>query len=528
MMQNLTKYLNFETVALFVLCAVAVFARSSSMTDTNLIPKQLYSWFALSAVIILFSAKTLLGKRLNIDFYAWSIIIMSICSLEAIYAIFQWGVNHYLHLNSVYVTGHFDNPAGLMACLCVSLPFALYVYSRTMQHKPLVLGAIVLIYLGIIVSQSRTGIVIGAFVMACYFMRQKRLSLRRICIIAIAMAVVMIVVSYFVNQDSANGRLLIWRCCWDMTKDEPITGYGLGGFRRLYMDYQAAYLQANPDCPFTMLAANVNFPFNEYINLYLCFGILGYICLGLIVALLIVCYRIYPTSAARYAFLSLAIIAFISIFSYPFTYPITWVICLVSILIIVYNNFLNIKRSRTVIASIVFIIIGIVGLCYSYNDIKGEIKWADAYQCNDLVKYKDVSKDLRNNPYFLYSYAITLLEKGEIDESLGVALQCDKLLSNYDLELILGDIYTEKGEYNQAEFHYQKALQMCPCRFMPLNALYDMYIKSGDGNKAHKMAQLVIDKPIKVKSRTVSAIKYKMQRVMQPDKENNEAINTQN
>ena len=35
---------------------------------------------------------------------------------------------------------------------------------------------------------------------------------------------------YHYKKDSADGRLLIWQCTWNMIKERPLYGYGYGGY----------------------------------------------------------------------------------------------------------------------------------------------------------------------------------------------------------------------------------------------------------------------------------------------------------
>ena len=46
-----------------------------------------------------------------------------------------------------------------------------------------------------------------------------------------------------------------------------------------------------------------------------------------------------------------------------------------------------------------------------------------------LPAYAELEKKFENNPYFLYNYAAILLENKQYEESLTVALQCRKYLS---------------------------------------------------------------------------------------------------
>lgn len=117
--------------------------------------------------------------------------------------------------------------------------------------------------------------------------------------------------------------------------------------------------------------------------------------------------------------------------------------------------------------------------------------------------------------YFLYNYAVVLFENNRFMESFVIAQQCRKYWVNYELEILLGDICKELQMYQKAENYYLRASMMCPCRFHPLNFLYDLYQVTGNEEKALEVAEKVIKKPIKVKSLVVSQIKYKMKQALQ-------------
>lgn len=139
--------------------------------------------------------------------------------------------------------------------------------------------------------------------------------------------------------------------------------------------------------------------------------------------------------------------------------------------------------------------------------IDAEYKWGEANKTKDLRIYSDISNELNRLPQFLYAYAFELYKHNEYDESLSVALRSSKALSNYDLELLLGDIYLKKNEFALAEKHYKKAASMIPCRFIPLQALRDVYIASGDTLKDRDVSHEILNKPVKISSLTVSYIK---------------------
>lgn len=151
--------------------------------------------------------------------------------------------------------------------------------------------------------------------------------------------------------------------------------------------------------------------------------------------------------------------------------------------------------------------------------MEAEYTWDDVAYLHatdeSLAIYESLMPILTRNPYFLYNYAVTLLDVDCLDESLDKALQCKVYWADYDLELLLGDIYKQRKEYEISERHYKKASCMCPCRFMPLYRMFELYKEVGDREHSQSMAQLIIEKPIKVRSSMIRQIKYKVKQELQ-------------
>lgn len=158
--------------------------------------------------------------------------------------------------------------------------------------------------------------------------------------------------------------------------------------------------------------------------------------------------------------------------------------------------------------------ISIISTISLHDRIKSEWRWNEASKFKNTEAYERLMSKFVDNPYFLYNYAVILYEKGFTDKSLDMAIRCDKYIANYDLELLLGDIYFDKGDYEMAENHNLRASHMCPCRFVPLNQLYDLYMAYGHEDDALAIARKVVDKQVKVKSLTVSQIRYKMRKIL--------------
>jgi hypothetical protein bacD2_10692 len=504
------RFPSMEHLLLLGICAVAVFGWSDSMNSRLILAKQYYTLSALSAAALIFAIKFFRTGILKIDFSTVAWIFTIICTAEAIYAIGQWvGL---ANSDVIYkVAGHFDNPAGLAACLCVGMPFVIYLYDKGNSKIFLLCGITLLC--AVILAKSRTGIIAIVILLTNYTLGKTGMGAAKRSWIIAGTLLISIAGGYFLKSESADGRILIWLSSLSMLRDSIWTGHGPGAFRQLYMDYQADWLDTHPDSAYAMLADNTVYPFNEFLNLALCFGITGLIILCVLSALIFRMGFKNQTPEKITSLYVLATIAFISLFSYPFTYPLTWIAVAVGVTVIVKDN-IKMTRLRKQISSIVIFIGAACSLYALVQKIGIQHKWKDAYKYHDITAYQQIEQNLEEDYFFLYNYAVELLDKELIDQSLYVALKCDRLVANYELELLLGDIYAMKGNVEPAEQHYYRAASMCPCRFIPYNQLYDLYIANGYNEKGLSIARKVIDKPIKVRSRPVLQIRFKMKKAL--------------
>lgn len=517
MMHELCK---IENLLFCLLCFVSIFFYSHHMTDTYIVPKWCFTFLVLLVAIFVLPIKKLCNKIIRIDVVVFGYIIVLITFCQAIYGIGQWfqwipSIGHYK------MVGSFDNPAGFASCLCIGFPFValcLKLAKDTLLRVFLCLLASIII-LAVILSESRTGIMSIWVVVGIYYWHYVPLKRRTKTIVLTGAFFLLLGVSYFLKKDSADGRLLIWKCSWEMIKDSPVYGHGINSFRTHYMDYQAHYFEQYPDSKYSMLADNVLCPFNEYLAVLVNFGLLGFFILLAFIFFLLFCYYKQPGDEKRTALLSLLSVGVFSLFSYPFTYPFVWII-------VCFDIYILLKRvGHWVFAPIykkslcVILIIFCLGFSYRlYQRIEAEYRWNDVAYLHatdeTLSIYQSLIPILGNNPYFLYSYAVILFENNSFEESFIIAQRCRKYWANYELEILLGDICKNTHIYQKAEEHYLQASMMCPCRFYPLNLLYDLYQDSKNMSKALAVAKKIVSNPVKVKSLIVLQIKYKMKQAL--------------
>lgn len=212
-----------------------------------------------------------------------SIGCTSVCLILSVYGLLQYfgcvPSRHY----AFPITGTYENPAGVAAVQAALFPFALVLRLHKERNRLIrwIAGLTSIVCtLTIILSGSRAGLLaICATAAVVLAFKTKVLSIFKtykwLWIVLIIVTAASSILLYRVKASSANGRLFIWSICWDMIKERPLFGYGIGGIEKHYMDAQAAYFSMHPDSPYVMLADNVTHPFNEYIKLTVNYGLFG-------------------------------------------------------------------------------------------------------------------------------------------------------------------------------------------------------------------------------------------------------------
>jgi len=511
------RVFKIENIIFFLLCIVSVFTHSQCMTDTHLMPKWYFTTFVLLLAVLVLLVKSIFNRLSKIDFLVYSYFISFICLIQALYGILQW-LELVSSVGRYQVVGSFDNSAGFAACLCVGLPFIFLCLKevRNNKQKTILYSLLLFVILAIVVSGSRSGVLTVAIVVNIWLCQYVSLKLKNKILISVCLILFLLGGGYFLKKDSADGRLLIWQCSLEMVKDLPFSGYGINGFKAHYMDYQANFFMEKPNSTYMKLADNVSSPFNEYLNIMLKFGYLGALILVFGISFLIFCYCKNPKHEKLIALYSLLSVGIFSMFSYPFTYPFVWIIVCLDVFVLVRGNVvLNIQRNYRNIFYMFTIAACFWGGVKLYQRINAEYKWGKiAYSTanENLVMYDELMPVMGDNPYFLYNYSVVLFELNHFNESLKLALSCKKYWADYDLELLLGNIYNKMKDYDIAEGHYRKASFMCPCRFLPLYYLYELYKETRNTNGILLMGRSILDKPVKVNSMQVMQIRNKVRR----------------
>ncbi|MCE5204770.1 MAG: O-antigen ligase family protein [Porphyromonadaceae bacterium] len=445
-------------------------------------------------------------------------------------ALSLWGLGQFISLlpsynSSFAVTGPFDNPAGISASLAFLLPFPLY---RCLQKKyrEISIIAVCLIVTAIILSQARTAVLATVVIFLLFFirlLRERNIKPLPVHYTAISVSCLLLTAGlFFMKKDSANGRLLIWKCSAQLISRKPVCGYGSNGFTANYMNEQASYFTKHSDSKYQMLADNVRHPFNEFLKWMVNYGLAGlFLTLILVIIPLSVSWK-NNSPEQFFIRLSLLSIGICALFSYPFNYPFVRLMTVALVAFAVaanpQKNSITINGGLTKAIAALVLLTLLCGTAYqafhehewykmAYKSLRGETH-------RMLPLYKSLYVHLSHKDLFLYNYAAELNVAGHYDESQQIARECDSLWADYDLQMLMADNCLKLQQYNETESYLKKAAVMCPVKFMPLYQLTELYLKTGRKEEARVLTQKILDKNVKVPSPVINSIKIKMRNLL--------------
>jgi O-antigen ligase len=430
------------------------------------------------------------------------------------------------------ICGTFDNPSGLSTSICILLPLAFLNYSvkdqRNFKNKcnqkiSVLVYNILIILLAVILvllSQSRTGLmslVVMAVIVIYKYSPIKRLYKQLFIVIFLTIAGVTVTQ---IKTNSTKGRFFILEQTWTIIKKRPVTGYGIHGFQREYMKQQGSYLSRHPMDPEVKLADEVKHPLNEFVLLWLDFGIIGPLLLTFLLAVSV--YAFYESIPILTMVSSILISC---LFSYPFNEPLPWFILfgLFSASLWRFIPFIRIitekRKSR---GFCLFLCVSILSILIIFFRIDTLMSSANFYAIHhkhhhSLERYELLDSMFRHPPYlwaapyrrsfFRYNYSYELFTIAQFDLAYKKTRECSVDMSDYDLELLTGDICLHRKDSTNALLHYLLAYNMCPVRFAPLNGLLNLYQTCHDSARVNSIASLIKRKSVKVPSTEIDRIK---------------------
>ena len=320
---------------------------------------------------------------------------------------------------------------------------------------------------------------------------------------------------YSYKKDSADGRILIWKISLEMVKDKPILGYGFDGFRKNYMNYQAAYLQEK-QLPETInnLADDNHHAFNEFLRIIIEQGIIGVIILFIFLTTIgytIYKYKLYIDTVSRTIISCLTALLFFSFFSYPMsTFHINALIVILMAGLACSSQDTPIWKLqiRSISLIIPYSIIFFISSVYLFSYSKANSDWLNTLKgvyTNDNI-LEEARKKLSGNPYFLSTYGKYLNKKKRYSKAASILSQSIKEYPSYYTVMELGISYKAQKKYTEAMHCFYKAMHMIPHKIKPLYFMMELYYDQKDYKSAIQLSNRILCKQPKIRSSELNII----------------------
>ena len=457
----------------------------------------------------------------NHQFYAFVKLFFIVSFIVSSYTIMQYyGLDPYLReLGGLTSTIGQKNLISNYLALIFPLVFSFFLLEEIKKNKIFFFLLLSIIYTVLMICQSR-GIWISIFftlLIGIYFIYNLRIikvfQENRKWLIYLLITFLTITVIYSTNNPlnkslltvpqralstfdeldpSINTRLLIWRNTYQMIKDKPLLGLGIGTFKMNYLDYQAEFLKNNPD-----YIKYWTFPrdaHNEYLQIGAELGLLG---LGIFIAIIFIFYsttlnflRKEKNSKNRLVSwgLLMGISCFLihSLFSFPLHVPALGstfftIIGLTTIYIRGFNlskfkkekivkKPKNKEATLKIIFSILAVIIMIIAIdslvirpylseVYSYKG-KDNLAEGNYHRALSIFEYGEKLDPYNGN--ILINLGATYYNLNIYNKVEDILKRAERYIKDKNIYLNLGLYYMNTGNYKKAEEEFKYAIYLCP------------------------------------------------------------------
>ena len=129
------------------------------------------------------------------------------------------------------------------------------------------------------------------------------------------------------------------------------------------------------------------------------------------------------------------------------------------------------------------------------------------YQGTDTIKDKDYER-MKHNSFFNDYYMTWLSKQSQLESHLKKRIK--DILPSCEGFCHLGNYYMEQYKFIQAKYYYRWASYMIPTRIRPQYLLWQLYIITGEKEKARRVAHTIIEMPLKVENTYTLKIKRRM------------------
>ena len=397
--------------------------------------------------------------------------------LQCLYAGMQgMGLLPSLH-NAFPMTGSFLNPAPLAGYLAVLTSMGMVgLFCTDGFHGKLRIVAVIgLLLFGsfVFLLNSRAAwfaLLVVAVVIGYGRLKMKRKRVYVVCIV-IALGVSLYGL-YYMREVSANGRLFIWKNTCEMIKDHPLTGVGIDRFKAEFPTYQAQYHSQLTEEAEKYYDGNTFLVFNEYLRALAETG-----CLLPLLTLLplgIVWKYKGVSTETRMAAGGLGCLLVFGFFSYPFS------ILTLKVLAVLFLGIIG-RESRMVYSWRVprilqFVVGGTVVVCVAFSVYGLTVVSNVSFYAHTDERH---AYWFRDNVSFVRHLCQETLERGDTVQAVRILTDAIGRIPVAGFYQHRAELYTETGDYQQAEADYKFLRNLSPTALEPVLKLARLYRDTG-------------------------------------------------
>lgn len=417
---------------------------------------------------------------------------------------------------SFAITGTFSDPQVYAGFLGVLFPIALFEILKSDNNQLtwlrylawVVVGGILLVIVPINSWASWGSTLIGGgFVILFRYNILDRLSTKfTMLVLGIFTISIVCYFLFTINVSSPNEHALTWKISTQMWKENPVFGIGLTRFASEYNLAQADYFANGGTELEELVARNVGYAFNEFLEIAVELGLIGLLIWGILLGLALSTKIKGPYNVpVKGSILSWIVF---SCFSFPLS---MWSLSLLLLLFLaVLSNkrplILNFStRPSSIFTRVSLSFLFILGSSFyvfwignSYTAVQEWQKGHESYKRKDYENaqkyYSKALPTLKYDGLFLQFAGKTYLKAGK-------KLESNRLFSfatNYHNDLILycdmGLVQSKLENYEEAEQCFKKAHHMIPHRLYPQYLLAKNYYHSEDRKEAVLLAKQLLKK----------------------------------
>jgi Lipid A core - O-antigen ligase and related enzymes len=470
--------------------------------DWHLNPEPEKLLFGGQLVMLWFMLRIILTVYPSLRFF-FLVIIVCTGAIEALWGLQQlYGLRMSNH-SHFSLTGSFFNPGPYSGYLAVILPLAIHLALRASNYKRnrwwethtilyyFAWGAVALIVIVLPAGMSRTAW-IAAIIASSWVYWQQFIGLKKtrewivahktlagtVFTVGSIILTGLFVAAFLMKQDSANGRLLMWKISSKTIMVQPVTGTGLGGFPSAYAETQANYFEVENGSDLERLVAGCpEYAFNEFLQIGVEQGLVGLFLFCLWIGSIIYFGIQKHQIGAVGSIIALLIFAFSS---YPLQLPCFWILLVFCSVICVTNH----RRRRGLPIYLGFVVaILSCGLSYAQKEyLPAYQKWTivkslynnNAYEAA-IPGYIELYSKLKHKPEFLFELGQCQSRTKQFDIAIEMFERASALSADPMIHYMIAKNKQEQRKYEEAETILIRAINILPERIYPYYLLSRLY-----------------------------------------------------